>query len=189
MIIHINSYPGVGKLTIGRILADRLGAKLLDNHTIYNVAFALTEYKSDGFYEAGRAVRQIAYQHALALPKEVPLILTNAHAQASAWGNECWDAVIELAKAREVPLLIVVLACSPEENQRRIQGADRAAKRKPQDPHMFKGNADGVLLLDRGGDHTLKIDITNLSAADAANAIGDWIESCVSSFRGSAGIK
>jgi hypothetical protein len=48
----------------------------------------------------------------LALPKEVPLILTNARAQASAWGNECWDKVIDQAKARGVPLLIVVLAAA-----------------------------------------------------------------------------
>ena len=46
MIIHINGFPGVGKLTIAKILAEKLGARLLDNHSIYNVALALTEFKS-----------------------------------------------------------------------------------------------------------------------------------------------
>ena len=32
MLVHINSYPGVGKLTIGRILAEQIAGKLLDNH-------------------------------------------------------------------------------------------------------------------------------------------------------------
>ncbi len=45
MIIHINSYPGVGKLAIGKILQKRLQGRLLDNHSIYNVALALTEFK------------------------------------------------------------------------------------------------------------------------------------------------
>lgn len=34
LIIHINGWPGCGKLTIGRELAKRLGARLLDKHTI-----------------------------------------------------------------------------------------------------------------------------------------------------------
>lgn len=79
LLIHINSYPGVGKLTIGRKVASELGAKLLDNHSIYNVAFALTEFKSDEFYHAVRDVRSTAYRIAATLPPEVPIILTNAH--------------------------------------------------------------------------------------------------------------
>ena len=30
VIIHINGYPGVGKLTIAKILAEKLGARLLN---------------------------------------------------------------------------------------------------------------------------------------------------------------
>jgi hypothetical protein len=61
LIIHINSYPGVGKLTIGRHLAELLNGKLYDNHSIYNVAFAVTEFRTPTFYETVRAVRDIAY--------------------------------------------------------------------------------------------------------------------------------
>ncbi len=46
MILQINGWPGVGKLTVGRIVAKELGGRLLDNHTIYNPAFALTEFRS-----------------------------------------------------------------------------------------------------------------------------------------------
>lgn len=41
MIIVLNGYPGVGKLTIGRKLAPVLRGRLLDIHAVYNVAFAL----------------------------------------------------------------------------------------------------------------------------------------------------
>jgi hypothetical protein len=43
LILHINGWPGSGKLTIGRIVAGRLGARLLDNHTVLNPAEALFE--------------------------------------------------------------------------------------------------------------------------------------------------
>ena len=68
MIIHINSYPGVGKLTIGRHLAERLNGKLLDNHSIYNVAFAVTEFRTPAFYQTVRPVRDVAYARLLELP-------------------------------------------------------------------------------------------------------------------------
>jgi len=54
-LIHINGAPGVGKLTIARIMAPRLNARLLDNCAIYNVAWALTDVRSPIFYSAVRA--------------------------------------------------------------------------------------------------------------------------------------
>lgn len=175
MIVHLNSYPGVGKLTIGTLLMGMIDGKLLDNHSIYNVAFALTEFKSAAFYETVRAVRQIAYARVLAIPVEVPVIITNAHAQDSKWGNECWDEVISLARQRGAALYNVVLFCDPDENVRRIQSSDRKARRKPTDPNLFPGNREGRPLLDRDGDDLLQLDVTNLSAAAAADAISSWL--------------
>jgi cytidylate kinase len=88
MLVHINSYPGVGKLTIGRALMEMIGAKLLDNHSIYNVAFALTEFKSAAYYETIRAVRAIAYQRVLELPasmRSIPRGGTSAGMTLSHW--------------------------------------------------------------------------------------------------------
>ncbi|UXN58738.1 hypothetical protein [Phyllobacterium zundukense] len=88
MLVHINSYPGVGKLTIGRALADKIGGKLLDNHSIYNIAFALTEFRSPNFYDTVRATRDLAYQRVLTLPTTMPVILTNWYSKGSAWGRK-----------------------------------------------------------------------------------------------------
>ncbi len=176
VIININGYPGVGKLTVARILAEKLGTKLLDNHSIYNIALSLTDFKSDAYYETLRATRSIAYDRIRELPRSVPVILTNAHASDSDWGNECWDVVIELARKRGSRLFIVVMECASEENARRIQGPDRAAKRKPRDPTMFKGNINQRPLLDRGGDDLLRFDSTNLSPEESSELIHAWIE-------------
>jgi hypothetical protein len=53
--------PGVGKLTIARELLELIGGRLLHNHTLYNVALALTERKSDEYFQAVRAVQSIAF--------------------------------------------------------------------------------------------------------------------------------
>ena len=177
MIVHINSYPGVGKLTIARELVELTGGKLLDNHAVYNVALALTERKSDIYFETLRAVRKIAFDIVLSLPPDEPVILTNVHFVDSDWGNENWDAVRALANDRGVPLFVVVLSCSPEENARRIQGKDRDAKRKPRDPVPFTGNASGRPLLDRDGDYTFRLDVTDLTPENAARQIVRWMES------------
>ncbi|MEM6649226.1 MAG: AAA family ATPase [Pseudomonadota bacterium] len=175
MIIHLNSYPGVGKLTIGRLLAARIGAKLLDNHSIYNVAFALTEFKSPEFYETVRSVRKVAYDRVTEISQKTPVILTNAHFQDSRWGNECWDEVIDLAHRCNRSHLVVVLDCSREENARRIQSSDRDEKRKPRNPALFRQGKEDRVLIDRDGDAVLRLDVTSRTAAQAAQEIETWI--------------
>jgi hypothetical protein len=105
LIIHINSYPGVGTLTIGRHLSKLLNGKLLDNHSIYDVAFALTEFRTPAFYQTVRAVRDMAYGRLLELPASTPVVLTNWYSQDSAWGVENWDEVIALAPGESAPFL------------------------------------------------------------------------------------
>jgi hypothetical protein len=175
MLVHINSYPGVGKLTIGRALAEQIGAKLLDNHTIYNPAFALTEFRTPAFYSMVRAVRDLAFQRVLELPPEQPVVLTNWYWQGSQWGEENWDEVIALARRRSSALAVVVLACSADENERRIQSSGRDAMRKPRSTALAPDSHAGRPLIDRGGDKTLHLDVTNLSADAAAATIAAWL--------------
>ncbi|MEL6687488.1 MAG: hypothetical protein AAFP97_07685 [Pseudomonadota bacterium] len=176
MIIHINSYPGVGKLTIAKQLAAMLDAKLLDNHSVYNVAFALTEYKSKVYYDTIRSVRAIAYERIHELPSDIPVILTNAHARDSEWGNECWDNAIHLAKQTNRPHIVILLDCSREENARRIQGVDREAFRKPRDPALFRQGTEDRALIDRGADALLRLDVTDLTAQAAAMRMAEWLK-------------
>lgn len=175
MILHLNGYPGTGKLTIAQAMMPLLGARLLDNHSVYNVALALTTFKSPEFYQTVEAVRRVAYDRVLDLPRDVPVILTNAHAEDSAWGQSCWDALLALAQARGGPLFLVTLEIDPDEHDRRVQGLSRVAHRKPRDPAMFPGNRDGRALLERGGDARLRLDVSDLSAEAAAQAIVAWV--------------
>lgn len=179
ILIHLNGAPGVGKLTIALALAQRLGARLLDNHATHDVAFALTEFRSPAFYDTVRAVRAIAYDRVRALPPTTPVILTDAFFDDSAWGREGWTAVLELARTGTARLFTVALHCAPDEHRRRIMGQDRAAKGKLRDAAYVDG-ASRRSLIERAGDDSLRLDVTHLAADDAAAEIAAWLSTRVS---------
>ena len=176
MLIMLNGYPGVGKLTIARELVGLVGGRLLDNHSIYNIAFALTDFKSAAFYEAVRSAQRLADDLIAALPDETPIILTEALSLGSEWTDECWRRVLRLSESRG-QLFVVHVLCDLHENRQRIQSQDRAERRKPRDPAMAERyHALAKPLVGGDADHCLRLDVTELSEAEAAGAIFSWIE-------------
>jgi hypothetical protein len=133
MIININGWPGVGKLSVAERLQRRIGGRLLDNHTIFNVAFSLCEFRTPEFYETVRALRGVAFARASKVPAETSIILTSAYSN-SPFGQENWTAIRELANARGTLLCNVVMDCSLAENVRRLQSPERVRFRKLTDP-------------------------------------------------------
>jgi hypothetical protein len=173
MIIHINGYPGVGKLTVGRALAARLGARLLDNHAMYDVAFALADFRSPAWDEIARGVREVAFRGVEAISPSIPIITTNACSDSD-WGNEMWAAMLAMARRRGSRFLVVSLACSPGENARRVQSEDRKGG-KMSDPIALEAYRGRWRLLEDGGDALLRLDCTDLSPDMAADRIALWV--------------
>ncbi|MBB5986371.1 hypothetical protein [Sphingobium lignivorans] len=174
MIVEIAGQPGIGKLTIGRLLTEHLVGRLLDNHSIYNVGFALAEPRSEAFYRTVRAVRDIAWQAAVEdLPPQVPLVLTTASGTIGWWREEWRDAVIDLARRRGSRLFVAHLLCSDDENRRRIASPDRLASRKPTDVAIVDLRDERQSLIDHG-DALLELDVTALGADEAATRIAAW---------------
>ena len=177
MIVELNGQAGVGKFTIGRILAELLGARLLDNHTIYNPAFATTEFRSPEFYETVRAVRKIAFERATELPANVPVIVTMAPGTNRAWGEEWQTAFRELANARRSRLVTVHLTCAEAELHRRLVTPERALMRKLTDVTALAALADRPALLDHA-DAVLELDVGSLSPEASAQSIVAWLDEC-----------
>ena len=136
MIIFLNGWPGVGKLTVARHLVAAISGRLLDAHTIYNVAFYLTEFRTPAFYDTVRKVRDIAFDRVAELPPSTLVVMTNAFAADSDWAIENWRAVKGLADRRGSKLFFVELDCSSAENERRIQLEDRELLGKPREPSL-----------------------------------------------------
>lgn len=173
MIIHLNGYPGVGKLTVGRILSEQLGGRLLDNHAMYDVAFALAEFRSPAWDELARGVRDVAFRGIEAIAPSIPIITTNACSDSD-WGREMWASMLGTAARRRSPFLVVSLECSSEENARRVQSVDRRGG-KMSDPLALEAYRRNWRLLEEGGDALLRIDTTSLSPDATASHIATWV--------------
>jgi hypothetical protein len=117
LIVHLNGWPGIGKLTIARILARRLAGKLLDNHTLLNPVEALFD-RSDPLHGSLRkAVRMPVLDHAAQLPPGVPLVLTDALSDDPT-DQAMFDDYWTLASRRKARLVTVMLECEHDENVR-----------------------------------------------------------------------
>lgn len=178
MIVNLNGWPGVGKLTTARELAKLTGGRVLDNHTLLNLGKALAQEGSPEFYALVRAVRSVAFDAILQLPPAVPIILTNVVARGGASGflEENWSAILALAQARMTDVYAVTLTCSVAENARRIAGADRALLGKRQEPQLLEELARSRVLFDEGAAHRLSIENTHLSPLETARIIRDWLD-------------
>ena len=170
MIVHLNGWPGVGKKTIGTLLAAQLGARFIHNHLLHDVAIACCGLDTAERWDLYDRVRRDAYTALRARPRSEVFVMTNALCDGSARERQAWSHVVDLAAARQVPLVPVVLEASLAENQRRIVSADRIG-RKMTDPHRLAEylRSDTIQKPDMPG--SLVLDVTRLEAADAADAI------------------
>jgi hypothetical protein len=173
MIIHLNGLPGVGKLTIARILVARLGGRLLDSHTVYNVAFSLTEFRTPEFYDLVRSVRDVAYSRVATTSVDVPVILTNALGTGP-WADENWKAVVNLAQGRGSKLYAVAIICSRDQHLLRVASSERSYLRKLTDPTSLRFDAGELSTV--GADAVLQIDSSSRSPEECADQIFQWVQ-------------
>lgn len=75
VLIKLMGHGGVGKLTIARALAPIVSGRVIDNHTVYNPAFAVTEFRSQDFYDMVRCVRDLVLKQAALIPVIYPSFL------------------------------------------------------------------------------------------------------------------
>ena len=173
-VIHLNGWPGSGKRTIGAILAARLGARLLDVHVILNPAEALFE-RDDPLHAALRdGVRSLVLDYAVKVASGTSLILTDPLATDDA-DRTLFERFRDLAAKRNARLASIVLDIGLEENLRRLQMPSRAEHRKLTRPDVLLRMRDRYELLKPQGVEIMTLDITHLSADEAAARILEWI--------------
>lgn len=170
MIIHLNGWPGSGKLTVAREVARKLEARLLDNHTLHDVAARLCDRHTSEYWELYYQVRHVAYTRVRALPSHEVIVMTNALTLESDRERQAWAAVKALAVDRGVSLVAVTLQCSLDENVRRIESESRR-HRKMTDPAPLIEWRSTLTLLTDASVRSLTIDNTNRNPDQVADEI------------------
>jgi broad-specificity NMP kinase len=174
-IIYLIGKPGVGKYTISKELA-KFGYIICDNQLINNPIFALLNY--DGFgtipefaWDSVKKIRDTVFEF-IASEKERNYILTNCLFEDEGDKN-LYEQVESMAIKRDAIFVPVKLSVSKEEHLMRITQPSRRERWKSIDANYVDSK---VPLLTVKHPNLLELDVTNLSAMNAADKIFQYVE-------------
>jgi hypothetical protein len=175
VMVYLIGPPGVGKYTIGLHLAERLPARLVDNHHWLNPLFSLirqdgkTPLPPEIWEQVAQVRKAVLKTMAILSPSDWSFVLTHA-ATGTPRDQEIAGDILETARLRKAHLLTVLLACSGDELAARVVSPDRRLRMKEIDPDTARLNALRPLF-DPGHENTMTIDTTGISAEDVASQI------------------
>jgi hypothetical protein len=181
-IVVLIGFAGTGKYTIGRELADRMGAKLIHNHLINNSLF--TAMNADGvtplpqeIWPKIRKIRQVVYETIRELsPPDLNFIFTLQLIESDPLDAQAFADLVELAAARESLLVPIRLVCDIDELCRRVVNPSRAAMLKQISAESTRQTVSTNAVLNPQHPNVKTIDVSNMSAGESATLIFRAIE-------------
>ncbi|MDT5059886.1 MAG: hypothetical protein QOH63_345 [Acidobacteriota bacterium] len=181
-IIILIGFAGTGKYTIGRVLSERTGARLVDNHLINNPIF--TVVNADGVsrlppavWDKVKEIRRLVYDAIREIsPPELSFIFTLELRESDKAAHQAFLDLEELAAARESLLVPVRLICDVEELCRRVVDPARVERLKEISPELAREKCAEHSVLNPKHENVRTIDVTGKSPAESADAIMHEIE-------------
>jgi hypothetical protein len=175
-IFYLIGPPGVGKYTVGQIIAARTGAKLVDNHTWNNVIFGLIE--QDGVTPLPQSVWGLTGRVRLAVldtiatlsPPSWSFIFTHAAVPDDPAEHDIARQIRSVAERRNAAMIVARLSCAAEQLALRVVGVGRRERMKETDPHAARRNGR-LPVFDPCYPNSIAIDTTPLSAEQTAEQI------------------
>ncbi|CZT23858.1 uncharacterized protein RCC_09573 [Ramularia collo-cygni] len=191
-IIHLNGFPGTGKLTIARELIDllnsRLGtlggegeqaldaSKLVHNHLLIDPADAILHRTQPGYQSLRKALREVIFT-ALVDEKAThgtTYVFTDWQSGDST-GTQVCKEFITMSKNRGCEYIPVIITCDEDENCRRLIDGQREQWSKVRNVDLllqWRQRKDPPPVYEfRDLERRLEVDVTKLSAKQAAEAI------------------
>lgn len=175
VIVYLVGPPGVGKYTVGKLIAERLSAKLLDNHFWSNPIFEVVEPDGTpfpaGVWDRASDVRSAVLETvAMFGPAGRNYVFTHA---VSDQGGHPIDWIIAgqilwVAERRRASLLVVRLACGEEQLRERISNEERRRRFKTTDAERARSLAS-LAPFPINHDWVLDLNTSGLSPADTAD--------------------
>ncbi|MEM9786275.1 MAG: hypothetical protein AAF801_07215 [Pseudomonadota bacterium] len=168
-VIHIGGWPGSGKRTIGRALADICAGRLIDNHIFLDAAYAVFDRGTADCARLREEVRAVILGAALKLPSDVPVILTDALSNSEE-DFALFKPTLYFARDRGAPICAVMLEIDEAENIARLTQADRGGF-KLAAPDVLTDLRKRLTLLQPKD--AFRLDVTCLTAKEAATRIAE----------------
>ena len=141
VIVYLIGPPGVGKYSTGKLLAERMPAKLLDNHYWCNPIFEIVE--PDGrtplppsVWDRTNAVLTAVLETVATLaPPDRNYVFTHAIWDDGGHPSDLTTAgqILRVAERRKARALVVRLSCGATELSGRIAAEERAKRLKTRD--------------------------------------------------------
>lgn len=175
IIIHINGWPGVGKYEVGKIAAERLGARLIPNHSLNAPANCVADFGTPVFFEVARQVRALVFGQMVKAPPEEQFVLTSVLSDRDD-DTARFELIRDISRQRGQLLLAVTLVCAAAENLRRLNTPSRAARRSLTDEDILQSLFRDYRLLQPRHDMVLELDTTRVKPEENAQAIIQFAE-------------
>jgi hypothetical protein len=179
-IFHLIGSPGVGKYTVAREICGLTGARLVDNHAIANVIFNLLDQDGvkplpEGVWTPVGQVRRAVLDTLAAIsPRHLSFVFTNYIRGEDDAERAAFEEMVAVADARGSRFVPVLLSCDTPELLRRVVNDSRRERMKLVDPVVAKRINDEVPHFETNHPNTLRLDVTDIPATEAATTIVAW---------------
>jgi hypothetical protein len=168
-VIFLFGRPGVGKLTVGELLAAETGYRLLHNHSVVDLVTSLFSFGSPPFVTLREKMWLAAIDACLAA-KQSGVIMT--FAPESTVTDEFIPTLAKRVKARGGALRFIELRCSEAELEIRLKTDSRERFGKLRDVYQFrKLDKAGAFDRPKMPAAELVVDTTNTNPRESARAI------------------
>ena len=178
VVVYLTGPPGVGKYSVGNVLAQQMPARLVDNHYWNNPIFALIEADGktplpDSVWSLADRVRSAVLETIATLaPPDRSFVFT--HAVSDDGGHpldrRIAEQILNTAKRRGADTLVVRLSCDEPALAYRIESPARAARLKERDGRRAARYVSLVPFIPQH-DWVMELDTTNLSPTETADAV------------------
>lgn len=179
-IIHLNGFPGTGKLTVAKLLEKLLAprARLVHNHLLINPAEAVLRRDEVGYQSLRQAIRAAIFSSLVAstATHDFAYLFTDFQSNDEIGSAVCAEHRAA-AKDRGCQLISVVLSCDDDTNLARLSTEERRVHGKIVDAALLKRFRQGVVIhrFDQLGEMSFELDVSNLSAEETAQQLLDYI--------------
>lgn len=145
-IVHINGFPGTGKLTVARLLVKKLGAfkaRLVHNHLLIDPAGAVLPRSSNDYQPLRHAIRAAVFETLIRSPDTFDSLYIFTDFQTS---DELGGSVVaeyeSAAMLRNCIFIPIIPSCAKKQNLDRLTSQDCALHGKLTDRDLMSSIRD-----------------------------------------------